>query len=221
MADGMNPPIRDAATIVLVRADGPQPRVLMGQRGSGAIFMPDKFVFPGGAVDAGDRDLGAALTLGPDTARRLQAMAPAGLGPALAAAAIRELWEETGLALAAPGPAPEPWRDFASRGITPDAAALRFIFRAVTPAGRPRRFDARFFLADAAALAGDPDDFSLAGDELRHLSWLTLAEARRLELAFITGIVLGEVEAILADPAASRPVPFFHHNDGRSRVLAL
>ena len=77
---------------------------------------------------------------------------------ALAAAAIRELWEETGLPLGQPGPAdlPGDWAGFAARGLRPDASALRFIFRAITPPGRTRRFDARFFLADAGALAGDP-----------------------------------------------------------------
>ena len=48
--------VRDAATVILVRdPGGPRPRVLMGQRGAAAAFMPNKFVFPGGAVDAGRR----------------------------------------------------------------------------------------------------------------------------------------------------------------------
>jgi len=48
------PPIRDAATIIMVRDAATRPRVLMGQRGQSAVFMPSKFVFPGGAVDAVD-----------------------------------------------------------------------------------------------------------------------------------------------------------------------
>ncbi len=92
----------------------------------------------------------------------------------------------------------------------PNGAALRFVFRAITPPGRPRRFDARFFLAEAADLAGVDDDFSGAGDELSHLQWLGLAAARALPLPFITEVVLSELEALLADPDPARPVPFFH-----------
>lgn len=135
---------------------------------------------------------------------------PGALPEALAAAAIRELWEETGLRMAcnAEWIAPDAWREFASAGLAPHAAALRFFFRAVTPPGRPRRFDARFFLADADALAGDPDDFSAAEDELRHLHWVPLAEVRRLNLPFITRVVLGELEAHLPDTGAPKKVPF-------------
>ena len=43
--------LRDAASVILVRRDRDDARVLMGQRGKGAAFMPSKFVFPGGAVD--------------------------------------------------------------------------------------------------------------------------------------------------------------------------
>ena len=49
--------IRDASSVIIVREDGPVPKVLMGQRGKAAAFMPNKFVFPGGAVDPIDADV--------------------------------------------------------------------------------------------------------------------------------------------------------------------
>lgn len=221
---------RDAASLVLVRRDGSEPRVLMGQRGEAARFMPSKFVFPGGAVDPGDRAFSPAAALSERCARRLADRAEAGLGRALALAAIRETFEESGLALGAPDPsaaaraeaAPQGWRRFAGLGLRPAADRLRFVFRAITPPSRPVRFDARFFLADAADLHGDPDDFAGAEAELAHLSWLTLTEARALDLPFITTVVLGEVEMRLGLATdADRPCPFFRHVDGRSYVDAI
>jgi 8-oxo-dGTP pyrophosphatase MutT (NUDIX family) len=99
--------------------------------------------------------------------------------------------------------------------------ALRFIFRAVTPAGRPRRFDARFFTADSCGIAGDPDDFSRADAELADLRWFDLAEARALPLPFITGIVLSELAAALAAPGDPRGIPYFHHTSQGSRFRML
>ncbi|HET7409137.1 MAG TPA: NUDIX hydrolase, partial [Paracoccaceae bacterium] len=187
MSDGIDKTaIRNAATIILVRRDGDAPpRVLMGQRGHSAAFMPSKFVFPGGAIDPQDREIEPARPLPEPELARLAERAEVDLGRVLALTAIRELWEEAGLAIGRPdGPAPatvpSEWESFFAAGHRPDAEALRFVFRAITPPGRPRRFDARFFVADAGALAGDPDDFSGACDELSHLSWLTLAEARGL-----------------------------------------
>ncbi len=210
------PRVRDAATVLLVRRGPAGPSILMGQRGAGAAFMPNKYVFPGGAVDAGDAGVALASSLRPGCLARLDQSAPAGLGPALAVAAIRELWEETGLALgvpgAWPGDVPPDWEGFAALGLRPAAAALTFVFRAITPPGRPRRFDARFFVADAAALPGDPDDFSRAADELSHLHWVPLAEARRLNLPFITEVVLGEVGALVARGGAPEAVPFFDNS---------
>ena len=219
------PPVRDAATVILVRRDPEGPKVLMGQRGGGAAFMPDKFVFPGGAVDPEDDLLPGEPALEPLTARRLALEAPAGVVRSLPRAAVREVWEETGLMLGlpdagAPGlTVPASWQGFYAAGLVPDCAALRFVFRAITPPGRPRRFDARFFLAEATAIAGD--DLEASGEELAHLQWLDLAAARALPLPFITEVVLSEVEALLADPDPERPVPFFHQTGEGPRFSLL
>lgn len=206
--------IRDAATVIVLRDAMTAPRVLMGQRSATAAFMPSKFVFPGGAVDGADAGIQLAGPLNEVCARRLAQ--DSALHPiTLAAAAIRELWEETGQRLSTPGhwpDAPPGWQGFADAGHLPDPSALRFIFRAITPPGSPRRFDARFFLADAAALTTDPDDFSHAAPELSAVQWVPLVQARSFALPFITQIVLAEVTARLRghDPAT---IPFMRHDD--------
>ena len=214
--------IRDASTIIMLRDRDTAPAVLMGQRGKTAAFMPGKFVFPGGAVDANDHGLPAS-PLDPMDQTRLAS--ESALPPeALAAAAIRELWEETGQILGTPGAwvdPPQGWRGFAATGHIPHIAALRFFFRAVTPQGRPRRFDARFFLADADALASNPDDFSRAEDELAHLQWVPLAEARRFDLPFITQVVLAELMRHINDASPLTTVPFFRNDDEAHLVSRL
>lgn len=226
---GADQPIRDAASIVLIRhVNDDNPQVLMGMRGAGAAFMASKYVFPGGAVDAGDWHI-PLMPAPPEAecARLRQHPVTADPPPpeAMIAAAIRELWEEAGQMLgtpggwadAAPGPVPEDWRAFASAGLRPNGAAMRYFFRAVTPPGRSRRFDARFFLARAEALATDPDDFSRATDELSHLHWIALSEARGLDLPFVTEVVLAEAEAVLR-AGRVEAVPFFD-NSGRNSIF--
>ena len=135
--------LRDAATVIALRDRHSDPHVLMGQRGATAAFMPSKFVFPGGAVDPADADVPFSRPLPALCAERLTEDAPGTLSNALAAAAIRELWEETGLMLGDPGEwpgtAPADWAQFAARGLLPSAHGLQFVFRAITPPGRPRR----------------------------------------------------------------------------------
>jgi 8-oxo-dGTP pyrophosphatase MutT (NUDIX family) len=167
----------------------------MGQRGAGAAFMPSKYVFPGGAVDPGDAVALAGPASLPTLCRnRLAQLCPpdAPSPQALVAAALRELTEETGLV-----PSPD--------------LALEFFFRAITPPGRSRRFDARFFLVPAHHVTGDQSTFSAASDELRHLHWIELDAARKLDLPFITEIVLSEVAALLAGHIQPG-VPFFDNS---------
>ena len=215
-------PIRDAATVILVRDAETSPRILMGQRGKSAVFMPEKYVFPGGAVDKSDADL-RIDGLDPSCKARLALHTDERDPVVFATAAIRELWEETGQCLGKPASwTPSPgWEGFAARGLTPDARALKFFFRALTPPGRPRRFDARFFLANAAALATDPDDFSEAEDELGHLHWVAMADVRKLDLPFITQLVLAELEKHLPRTDAPDAVPFVKNDDMQSQVIWL
>lgn len=205
-----DPPIRDAATMILLRRGPTGASVLMGMRGATAVFMPSKYVFPGGAVDPGDATAPLARPLAQPHRDRIMAEPRNGLAPdpdAIAAAALRELAEETGLLLGGPAGPRNPWRGYAETGIGPDAGALSYVFRAITPPGRPRRFDAYFFLADAGTIAGDPDDFSRACDELSHLHWVPLGEARALNLPFITEVVLAEVAELAGAVAHDEPLP--------------
>lgn len=216
--------VRDAATGIVLRDAATRPRVLMGQRGKDAAFMPSKFVFPGGAVDTVDATIPFARPATPECVARLS-LDGADAG-ALMAAAVRELWEETGLLLGAKDAravtmdAPKGWRGYLATGHLPDGAALEYVFRAITPPGRPRRFDARFFLVDAEALASDPDDFSGAEDELSHLQWIPLDEVRSFDMPFITEVVLAELAAKVEGRAVPG-VPFFDNATGESRFLRL
>ena len=214
--------IRDAATLIVLRDAATAPAVLMGQRGAAAAFMPGKFVFPGGAVDANDATVPVNALDPLDDARLKSESAQTPI--ALAAAAIRELWEETGQVLGAKQiwtDPPQGWRGFAATGHVPNAAALQFFFRAVTPAGRPRRFDARFFLADAVNLTTNPDDFSNAEDELAHLQWVPLADARKFDLPFITQVVLAELASHIKRGGPPASVPFFRNDDEAHLVTRL
>ena len=217
--------IRDAATVIVLRDRLTDPRILMGQRGAKAAFMPNKFVFPGGARDPGDGSVPLARGLGDICATRLAEDSPADMAHALAVTAIRELFEETGQILGQPAAwdrtPPEDWSTFSATGHMPDASGLQFVFRAITPPGRPRRFDARFFLVDADDLASDPDDFSAASDELSHLQWVAMDDVRSFDMPFITEVVLSEIQARITDRAPPPSVPFFKNSDEENLFLRL
>ncbi len=209
---------RDAATLLVVRHDGPVPRVLMGRRARGHVFMAEKWVFPGGRLHPSDHRVAVASDLAGDTAARMATTA--GHARALAAAAVRELFEETGLVLGVAGRArtrsPE-WRAFLATGHLPALAPLRFVGRAITPPVRPRRFDARFFIADAAHLASlDP---GTGCGELDEVAWFSWEQAATLDLPDITRAILDDVAARLDDPG--RPIPYHRFDHGRHRLLYL
>ena len=206
---------RDAATLILVRMKGKTPEVLMGCRAAAHAFMPNRYVFPGGRVDRADAHVPIATPLNRFVDARLQKAATALRARALAVAAVRETFEESGLMLAKPlkGGAPdkdfgEHWKGFLDTGMAPALDCLDLIARAVTPPGRPRRFNARFFMARAEDATGDIRHSSEMGD----IRWVRLDEARELPLPTITGLILGEIGRLVREPPdrkKQRKIPLF------------
>jgi 8-oxo-dGTP pyrophosphatase MutT (NUDIX family) len=222
---------KDAATLILVDRSAATPKVLVGKRHDKVVFMPGKFVFPGGRVDKSDNRVPVAAPIPQQLEANLLKGSPK-IAPsrarALAVAAIREACEETGLCLGrqTDGKAPKfdgPWRPFADAGLLPDPSSLFLIARAITPPGRIKRFDTRFFTADASAIAHRVDGVIHADAELVELVWVELGSQPLADLHPMTKNVLGELEKRLATGPLRHdaPVPFFHFYDGKMQKDVL
>lgn len=205
--------IRDAACVVIVDNSSSVPRLLMGRRHSDQVFLPNKWVFPGGRVEDEDRVFASAFpgAFSPDDlAQEIRPFALAG---------IRELFEETGLLIGSdgdlldPGPA---WQAFAAAGQMPAPEHLFPLARAITPPGRVRRYDTWFFIASAAALSLER---AATDGELLDLGWFTPDEAHRLDLPLITQLVLNDVTSIIPSnrsfSEAGTSLPYYY-SDGTS-----
>jgi 8-oxo-dGTP pyrophosphatase MutT (NUDIX family) len=168
------PPV-PAASVILQR-DSPL-EVLMIRRNAKSTFVPDAWVFPGGAVDAADHELGDGTELG-----------------TMRVAAARELFEESGIWLGTTLHDEDSKRRALLAGETTfaaiareapplDLAGLVWTSRWITPVGVPKRFDTYFFLArigrDAVASAEHV--------EAVEVTWIAPAEAiDRLQIIFPT-----------------------------------
>lgn len=164
--------------------------------------MPGFWVFPGGALEPQDRSAAWERALDPRCVR---------LGgedaAALAACAVRETREETGLPARLRGD------------------ALRFFFRAVTPPSSPVRFDARFFVGlKAELLSGD----AARGDgELEAVSWVDLMGPGLEPLARVTRLILAELRALWREDGPEglldRARPAFEtvHEEGAGQVRRI
>jgi 8-oxo-dGTP pyrophosphatase MutT (NUDIX family) len=162
---------REAATVMLVR-DAPDLQVFMLRRNLNSDFVGGAYVFPGGAVDEADRApelLDRCHGRDDASASRLLGLPSGGLGFWIAA--IRESFEEAGVLLARSGGSGDLVDleagpvDVARRAVIAgeraflevvrgedlllDVGALHVFAHWITPAGAPRRYDTRFFVAEA------------------------------------------------------------------------
>lgn len=223
---------KDAAAVILVNHSGPVPKVLVGRRHHGLLFMPGRLVFPGGRVDPTDNRVPLAAALPKALERQLVSGSPKiepSRARALAAAAIREVCEETGLCIGRKATSKlemaqttqlsGEWRPFADMELLPDPSRLFLIARAITPPGEIRRYDTRFFTADASAIAHEVKGVVHADAELVELIWIELGSSPLADMHTITRRVLGELEARLAAGPLSHSaaLPLFHFRAGAMR----
>ena len=197
---------RDAASLILLRSSGTEVEVLMGRRAQGHRFLPGVYVFPGGRVDADDYVARPHSGLREDVQARVALSGGAARARALGVTALRETWEETGLALG----------EVRDGRLLPELHRLDYLARAITPPASPIRFHARFFVASACGHEGE-----LGGSgELLDLGWRPIDECLRMPVADVTEFVLGRIAAHVGKDA--RPVnvdvPLFHYRNGKARV---
>ena len=189
-------PLRTAATVVVMRDSPSGVEVLLLRRAERGDHSSGAWVFPGGVLDAQDRDCAAFCgTLDDAAASASMGMTEGGLDYYVAA--IRECFEEAGLLLACGadghllslagemGTEMGPWRSRLHRGeatmaqfcshfgLTLATDRLAYFSRWVTPAIRAKRWDTRFFFAIA------PTEQESAHDEVELVEqlWLTPADA--------------------------------------------
>jgi 8-oxo-dGTP pyrophosphatase MutT (NUDIX family) len=184
---------KHAASLIVLRIERDEPHMLMGMRGAKHRFMPNRLVFPGGRVDRADLTARFATPMPAQTEPALRKNTNAKLAHGLAAAAARELREETGLSLGEP----------------PRLDGLHYLARAVTPPMLPIRFNARFLVIDEKHVSG-----TLGGDgELEALRFYGMTEVLALDLALPTRLVLERLKVWLAMTEAER------HRQTRTPVL--
>ncbi len=227
--------IRPAATLVVVRDGAGGIETLLLRRAERGDQNSGAWVFPGGLVDARDRAAHVHCD-GADDATLSARLGLAEGGLDYAIAALRECFEESGLFYADAALAPDsPWRRRLQRGeaglaevcvdagLRVDVAGLAYLSHWLTPLGRPKRFDTRFFIARAPA--GQP--VVPDGEEVTEHRWVLAAEA----LAPAAGSKLmtptqktleligthANVDALLAWAAAPRTVPLVMPRIGRGR----
>lgn len=148
--------IRDAATVIAARDEPDGPSVYMVRRNAKAAFLPDLYVFPGGALEPADR-AEAAVGLAPEGG-------VAGTDPAFVIAAVRETFEEAGLLFAdrpldgkvlaearrALAAGEETFGAILRRlGARLNVSEMRYFSNWITPPIATHRFDTRFFVARA------------------------------------------------------------------------
>ena len=195
----MNMVPRPAATLVLVRDQDSGMEVLMIRRTQSAAFVGGAHVFPGGSVDAADASAElAAHCEGLDDIEASRVLELEQGGLAYWTAALRECFEEAGLLLAHDADGRyadlndtqhlhvfEQWRESirtgratladlcGEHGLRLAAGRLAYFSHWITQPGRPRRFDTRFFVAEAPAAQTASHDNSETVDHV----WIRPADA--------------------------------------------
>jgi len=200
---------RPSSTVVVVRAGSPGPELFMVRRHAESSFG-DAYAFPGGVVDDDDAKVHEFCT-GLSTVHADSRLGVKSHGLDLYSAAIRELFEESGVLLAstetlnedlcavrdALNDGSESWSDFVARNqLELHCDQLHYISHWLTPPTLPERYSTRFFLAELP----EGQAAMHCGGELTDSRWTTahdMLEAGRageVELHFPTIKTLESIE---------------------------
>lgn len=197
---------RPAASLILIRRPmrGPT-EVLLGRRAGKHRFLPNIYAFPGGRVDLEDKLISDIKYMNYNVINYvIKSKCDVRMATALGVAALRETYEETGLAIG----------EMAGGAFRPDLSRLLYLGRAITPSESPIRFHARFFLADAEAASG-----AMGGSgELLDLAFRPLDEALRLPLADITEFWLQHLAKLSDLTTQPDKVVFWRYRRGRPLI---
>ncbi len=227
-------PPRDAASLLLIDRREVPYKLLMGLRHQKSTFMPDVYVFPGGGLDDQDIELAKSLLedfslgrlnqfgwfasrLNSDPSRKEPESNVHGMalhGMALALCGLRELFEETGLHLTSSNQLQgieKGAHPFAEQDLEQIFNSFIFLSRAITPPGRKKRYDTRFFIHDYrdAIMSHFHKD-----DELSDTRWVTFDEAIQLKIHPMTRVILEDLHDYLSKGTSfTQPasVAFYHY----------
>lgn len=188
----------------------------MGRRSLQARFKPGVYVFPGGMLERTDLLVRPATLLDPSIPPRIAVGGSLRRANALALAAVRETYEESGLIAGVPGdlgPNPDPsWAAIRELGLAPALDRLVYLGRAITPSPQPIRFHARFFGIDSQHVQGELRSSSELGD----LQWVPLARATGLPVMDVTLLILESLQRLLTERDAR--APFLCFQRGRRTI---
>ncbi|MFT4561928.1 MAG: 8-oxo-dGTP pyrophosphatase MutT (NUDIX family) [Gammaproteobacteria bacterium] len=189
----------------------------MGRRHKKARFKPDVYVFPGGMIERADRRARPHTDLDPTIASKLAVADCQARARALAMAAVRETFEETGLLAGTQGdvgPSTDPsWSSFRQLQLAPDLSKIHYLGRAVTPTDQPMRFHARFFFIDATQMHGTVTP----SDELEDLQWVAVGKPNSLPMMRVTEFMLETLMGRLSGTISK--APFISFQNGAPRTL--
>jgi 8-oxo-dGTP pyrophosphatase MutT (NUDIX family) len=223
---------KDSATLIILRRNGANTEMLMGKRHTRHSFMPNLYVFPGGAVDVADSRLKLPNSAGTNIPEETQNLLmhhmkgrrTASKARALVLAAIRETFEETGYIIGRKNDQlsktrSNSWQNFFDTGYLPNCETCKYIGRAITPPNNIRRYDTRFFALWADDLIDGLNRHGTGSDELENLIWVPINDIQVVETPSITKIMVSELKIHIKNQyfKGTTPIPFYHFKHNKMR----